>query len=243
MAWSQLFGDLHPSVSAIMKRNRRALYNLYDPDVVAVGTCKVSVAADDYRCEIHEIVAGAEQDDLKRVFLPSEKVEAACFFGAKKVENLGAVINDVLDHALRRWKNPRQRESANEVPEAAKSTGWSSVRPAMFSGNPAAPSNVTKDCWPEYYAWRLSLMNDACMIRYGCDRYFNALHKAQRTRVKKARKKHPYPYWLEPHMFGRGRWTHTDPQGIDYVPKRLRIQGGYSGDPNTDYFSLDDDEQ
>src|ERR1035437_8360095 len=206
MAWSQLFGDLHPSVGALKKLNRRALYNLYDPDVVAVGTCKVSVAADAYRCEIHQIVAGAAEHALKRAFVPSEKVEVAGFFWTKEVENLGEVINDVLDCGLRRWKNPRQRESANEVPEAAKSIGWSSVSPAMFSADPVAPSNVTKNSWPEYYAWRLGLTDDACMIRYGCDRYFNALHKAQRTRVKNVPKKHRYPYWLEPFWFGSPRW-------------------------------------
>ena len=81
------------------------------------------------------------------------------------------------------------------------------------------------------------------MIRYGCDPYFNLLHKAQRTRVKKVRKKHPYPWWLAPYMFGRGRWTLTDPQGIDYVSKRQRNQGGYVGNSDADYFSLDDDEQ
>jgi hypothetical protein len=202
MRWAQPFGKLQPPIVAAKKLNRRALYNLYDPGVVAVGTFKMSVAADDYRCEIHQIIAGAEEDDLKRVFVPSEKVEAAGFFSTKKVENLGEVINDVLDHGLRRWKNPRQRESANEAPEAAKSTGWSSVSPAMFTADPVAPSNVTKNCWPEYYAWRLGLTDDACMVRYGCDRYFNALHKAQRTRVIKVPKRRFGAWQLERYRYG-----------------------------------------
>jgi hypothetical protein len=242
MCWAQAFDDLHPPIVAAKKANQRALYNLYDPDVVAVGTFKVSVAADDYRCEIHQIVAGAAEHALKRAFVPSEKVEVAGFFWTKEVENLGPAISSVLRHGPRTWKNPRQRERTNETPNSAKATRWRTVSPAMFSADPAAPSNATNDCWPEYYAWRLSLMNDACMVRYGCDRYFNALHKPERERVIKVPKKHPFPRGLEYHMFGQGRWTHTDPQGMDYVPKRLRNQGGYTGDPNVDYFSLDDDE-
>jgi hypothetical protein len=200
--WSQSFGDLQPSLVAVKKLNRRALDSLYNPGLVAVGTVKVSVANGAYVCEIHQIVAGAEQDDLKRVFVPSEKVEAMGDFWTKEVENLGEVINDVLDHGLRRWKNPRQRESANEVPEAAKSTGWSSVSPATFSVDPAAPSSANKVCWPEYYAWRLGLTYDACMIRYGCDRYFNALHKAQRTRVIKVPKRRFGAWQLERYRYG-----------------------------------------
>src|ERR1035437_6347962 len=177
MAWSQLFGDLHPSVGALKKLNRRALYNLYDPGLVAVGTVKVSVANGAYVSEIHQIVAGAAEHALKRSFVPSEKVAAAGFFWTKEIENLGPVINKVLDHRLRPWKNPLQRESTNEAPNSAKATRWRSVSPATFSADPAAPSSANKECWPEYYAWRLSLMNDACMVRYGCARYFNALHK------------------------------------------------------------------
>jgi len=241
--WSQAFGDLQPSLGAINKLNRRALDSFYNPCLVAVGTVKVSVANGAYVSEIHQIVAGEDKDRLERAFVPSQKVEGTGFFWAKEVESLGPVINNVLDHGLRPWKDPRQRESTNEAPNSAKSTGWSSVSPATFSADPEAPSNATNDCWPEYYAWRLGLPYNACMIRYGCDPYFNLLHKAQRTRVKKVRKKHPYPYWLDPHMFGRGRWTFTDPQGMDYVPKRHRNYGGYTGDPKVDYFSLDDDEQ
>jgi hypothetical protein len=43
-------------------------------------------------------------------------------------------------------------------------------------------------------------------------------------------------------MFGQGRWTHTDPQDQGYVPKSQRNHGGEIANPNTDYFSLEDDE-
>jgi hypothetical protein len=220
--WSQLFGDLQPSLGAINKLNRRALDNLYNPGLVAVGAIKVSVANGAYICEIHQIVAGAEEDDVKRVFVPSHKVEATSFIWTKEIENIGPVIYSVLDHGLRPWKDPRQHESTNEAPNAAKSAGWSTVSPVTL----AAPSKATKDCWREYYAWRLGLPY---------------LKKAPRTIRPKVRKKRRYPYWLEAHMFGGGRWTHIDPQGMDYVPKRLRIQGGSSDDPTVDYFSLDDE--
>ena len=87
-------------MAAATKLNQRALDNLYTPSLVAVGTFKVSVADGTYFCEIHQIVAGAEEDDLKCVFVPSEKVEAACFFGAKKVKNLGAVIRIKYDFSI-----------------------------------------------------------------------------------------------------------------------------------------------
>ena len=237
--WSQLFGDLQPSLGAINKLNRRALDNLYTPSLVAVGTVKVLVANGAYVCEIRQIVAGAEEDDLKRVFVPSQKVEGTGLFWAKEIENLGPVIYSVLDHGLRPWKDPRQRESTNEAPNAGKSAGWTTVNSVTL----AALSKVTKDCWREYYTWRLGLPYDACMIRYGCDRYFNALEKAPRTIRPKVRKKRPYPRGLIPHQFGQGKWEHQDPQGMDYVSKKQRNQGGDIGDPKVDYFSLDKDEQ
>lgn len=194
--WAQAFDDLHPPIVAAKKANQRALYNLYDPDVVAVGTFKVSVAADDYRCEIHQIVAGAAEHALKRAFVPSEKVEVAGFFWMKEVENLGPAISSVLRHGPRTWKNPLQRERTNEAPNSAKATRWRTVSPATFSADPEAPSNATNDCWREYYAWRLSLMNDACMVRYGCDRHFNAQKKLKESGSKRSGKSIRIPIGL-----------------------------------------------
>jgi hypothetical protein len=203
VAWSQLFGDLHPSVGTIMKRNRRALDDLFNNRLVAIGAIKVSLANGAYICEIHQIVAGADKNPLERAFVPSEKVKATSFIWTEKIENLGPVIYSVLDHGLHPWKDPRQHESANEAPDAAGSAGWSTV------SSVAAPSKVTKDCWREYYAWRLGLPYNACMIRYGCDPHFNLLHKAKRERVKKVLKGHPYPSWLENYWFGYSeKWDH-----------------------------------
>jgi hypothetical protein len=200
--WSQAFGDLQPSLGAINKLNRRALDSFYNPGLVAVGTVKVSVANGAYVSEIHQIVAGEDKDRLERAFVPSQKVEGTGFFWAKEVESLGPVINNVLDHGLRPWKDPRQRESTNEAPNAVKSTGWTTVSPYMINADPATPSNVIKECWREYYAWRLGQTYNACMIRYGCDRHFNALKKAPRTIRSKAPKKRRYRSPPERYMYG-----------------------------------------
>jgi hypothetical protein len=198
MRWARPFGKLRPPFDAATKVNQRALNNLYTPSLVAVGTFKVSVADGAYFSEIHQIVAGAEEDDLKRVFVPSEKVEAACFFGVNKVEKLGEVINSVLDHGLRRWEAPSNSKKATETPEDGDSSNWRVVRPF-------ASSKITRQQWEGYYRWRLTLPYSpygACLIRHGCNQHFNALKKALRTIRPKVRKKHPYPWWLLPRMYG-----------------------------------------
>jgi hypothetical protein len=54
----------------------------------------------------------------------------------------------------------------------------------------------------EFYRWLIRLPIGARIIRYGCDRYFNKLVKPPRQRLIKVPKKRPYPYWLEPTMYG-----------------------------------------
>jgi hypothetical protein len=242
MCWSEQFGELHPSIGKAKKLNQRALRDLCDPSLTAVGAFKVWVADGCYFCGIHQIVAGIEEAELKKAFVPSEKVETAGIFWTKKIENLGKVIADILDPRLRPWKTLGLASATNEASKADQAAGWSTVSPAEVNGAPADGSRGTKARAGEYYTWRLGLKRDACLIRYRCDRHFNAIHKEPRVRVKKVPKKHPFPRGLEYHMFGGGRWTHIDPQGMDYVPKRLRFQGGSSDDPKVDYFSLDDDE-
>jgi len=57
----------------------------------------------------------------------------------------------------------------------------------------------------EYYAWLVGCPVGSRLFRYGCDRYFNALKKSNRQGVAKPKKRHPYPLWLEKHMFGNHR--------------------------------------
>jgi hypothetical protein len=88
----------------------------------------------------------------------------------------------------------------------------------------------------EFYKWTLKMPADARVIRYGCDRYFNKLHKKPRIFRPKVRKKKPYPYWLQLHMFGQGKWTDVDPHSGTYKPKSKTARIVDSGD---DYYTRD----
>jgi hypothetical protein len=61
----------------------------------------------------------------------------------------------------------------------------------------------------EYYAWLASMKPGERHFRYGCDRYLNPLRKSPRKILLKPKKGHPYPWWLEPCMYG------THPQHCD----------------------------
>jgi hypothetical protein len=71
----------------------------------------------------------------------------------------------------------------------------------------------------EFYKWTLNLPVDARIIRYGCDRHFNKLHKKARIVRPKVRKKRPYPYWLVRHQFGGPKWANVDPHSPTFKPK------------------------
>ena len=94
---------------------------------------------------------------------------------AKQVANVGQVLSNIFDYRLRPYEDPREA-----------GVYW--------------PAKINGASWEEYYRWRLALPTNICLIRYGCDRYFNKLNKEPRkTRVPKKRK---YPEWLIPYMFG-----------------------------------------
>jgi hypothetical protein len=90
----------------------------------------------------------------------------------------------------------------------------------------------------EFYEWTLNMPIDARVIRYGCDRHFNKLHKKPRICRLKVRKKRPYPRHLEEHMFGRGKWADVDPHSMTYKPKSKAARTVDSGD---DYYTRVDD--
>ena len=180
--WARPIGDLHDvSMAAAKQLNRRALDSLYNPELVAAGTFKVSLAPEYLKphwiCEIHEIVVGAQKDDLEKAFSISgtrEKYDS--FLGITKVKNIGQTISDVLRADLQGWQHPL----------------WP-------DGAPAKPKKAHRK---EFYQWLLSVSFGERMIRYGCDRYFNRLDKKPRTIRPKIRKPRRYPVWLIPHMFG-----------------------------------------
>jgi len=179
--WVQPFGQLdRVSIGAANRLNRRALDEVFIPSMVAVGTFKVS-AASKYQgnlwiCEIHQIVAGAEREDLERVYgIGRRSANWTNFVWVKEIENLGQAVSNVLRQDLEGWQNP------------------------YHEPDPWRPKKEQRN---EFYAWLLDLSPAARMIRYGCDRYFNKLEKKPRTFQPKVPKGHPYPRWLEPYMYG-----------------------------------------
>ena len=179
-AWSQPAENLNRvSIAAAKKLNRWALDQLYNPDLIAVGTCKVSVApkheGSGWKCEIHQIIAGAKKKELEKVF-SSSRPAAGNFLKVKEVTNLGQTISDVLKRDVQGWQHLYQTEITPDRPKRRHRA--------------------------EYYSWLLSLRPNDRMIRYGCDRYFNRLKKKPRVVHHKIRKGHPMPIWLERYMFG-----------------------------------------
>ncbi len=180
--WARPIGELRDvSIAAAKQLNRRALDRVHIPELVAFGTFKVSLAPKYVKphwiCEIHEIVVGAEKSDLEKTFAVSETREKYdSYVAVTKVENIRQTISDVLRADLKGWQHPL----------------WS-------DGSPAKLKKAHRE---EFYRWLFSLHLGERLIRYGCDRYFNRLHKKPRTIRPKVRKPRPYPTWLIPHMFG-----------------------------------------
>jgi hypothetical protein len=180
--WARPIGELRDvSVAAAKQLNRRALDRMHIPELVAFGTFKVSLAPKyvepHWICEIHEIAVGAEKSDLEKAFSVRETREKYdSYVAVTKVENIGQTISDVLGADLKGWQHPF----------------WP-------DGSPAKPTKAHRE---EFYQWLFSLPLGERMIRYGCDRHFNHLHKKPRTIRPKVHKPRPYPTWLIPHMFG-----------------------------------------
>jgi len=220
--WTRPFGALHKaSIAAAKQLNRRALDGLNDPKIVAVGTFKVSVAPEYmgelWLCEIHQLVTGASEEDLQRVFCSTKPVRGSVNFDrVREVDNLGQTISNVLKRNLQGWQHPY-----------------------LEAGTVARPKKAQR---VEYYQWAFSLKLGVRMIRYGCDRYFNQLQKQERPLHLKPKKKRPYPVWLRRFMFGVGtRWENIDPHSQTYVKTgwlspRERAKIRYA-EPGPDYFA------
>jgi hypothetical protein len=173
--------------------------------LVAIGAVKIAPAnlfnEDLWMAEIHELVAGAEweTDDLKAAFTPvgnspSGPSEYQDLVWVKKVANFGQALSNIFDYRLKPWQDPRDIARVQEDSAAKTKTNWTT----RFSG--LEPAKRTMVVWEEYYEWRFALPANRCLIRYGCDRYFNKLTKE--PRLIKERKKRPYPEQLVPFMFG-----------------------------------------
>lgn len=172
------------NIASAKQKNLRALDKLRIPSLVAVGMLKASpkfkYEGGAWVCEIHQIVAGAEWDDLGRVLARKGYCEGDAL-RVKKVENVAETISQVLRRDVRMWQH-LSVEWPDEQPNSAQRT--------------------------EYYAWLLGLRLGTRAVRYGCDRAFNQVPRPVRVRTIKARKKRPYPIWLVPFQFGSDWWEH-----------------------------------
>jgi hypothetical protein len=141
----------------------------------------------------------------------------------KEVQDLGPILSEVLRSELSGWQHPWR----HEIP----------------------PERPTKAQRREFYGWLLGLSPRARLIRYGCDRYFNALEKRPRPPPPPKRpRKRPYPYWLEKYFFGGEERIRmgTDPNYGNYIgPTRQSARRmherllKYFEKSNMDYYYLD----
>jgi hypothetical protein len=206
--WSRPFGKLDKApIAAARQLNRHALDRLYDCEIIAVGSFNVapSPAYQEKRwiCEIHQVVAGANKDNLERVFSTKRSRGEICtrkrmlfvdYLRVKEIQALGPIVSEVLKYDLSGWQHP-----------------W---RPEMSIERPNKPQRR------EFYAWLLSLSPRARLMRYGCNRQFKNLERKPRIPPPpRTARKHPYPFWLEPYFFGsvqRERMG-TDPNCVNYI--------------------------
>jgi hypothetical protein len=177
--WLRKAGELHKaSMLAVRQLNRRALDSLYNTNIVAVGSLKVSALPEHFaaawRLEMHQIVAGVERETLERIFT-NQKPNAYNSVRIEPVENLAEAVTRVFRQDLRVWQYPSDTQE---------------------------PKQPKKSLRAEYYLWLLSMSCGALSIRYGCDRHFNKLSKKPRPVRIKVRKGHPYPEWIEYNQFG-----------------------------------------
>jgi hypothetical protein len=176
----------HAPIAAAKATNSRALDKLFTPTLVAVGMFKVSVEQlydkHFWIYEIHQIVAGAEKDQLENVFSSNRQGPAITNkLWMQEVTELGSTISKVFRRDLQAWQNPEWAGAELERP--------------------------TKQQRREFYSWLFDLSPGARLIRYACDQRFNKLEKKPRTFRETVRKPRPYPYHLKKYMFGaRADW-------------------------------------
>ncbi len=207
--WNRPAGELHKvKIAAAKKLVRRALDNILNPKIVAVGTFKVwfEPIESEWQPILHLVVAGADRDALQKA-LSTATGRSPSLVRVNEVENLGQLVNEVLRSDLHGARQP-----------------WFSK---------ALPAKAQRT---EYYLWALRLPLGSRMIRYGCDRYFNPLRKKPRVVRPKVPKQRPYPRWLEPYMFGRGKWEDIPPHSMTFQPKNKHVR---VVNPGKDYYKLD----
>jgi hypothetical protein len=207
-SWARPVGKLREvSIGASTKSIRRALDKVSKPGIVAVGMLKLSR-------RIGPLDVWWWQPVVHLVVAGAEKadLEQALQTRPRRGENL-CQVNKV--------KNVGQL-----ISKVLRRDVRASKQPWFYQ------LSTTKAQRREFYEW--SLHRGERMIRYGCDRYFNALKKQPRR--PKIPKKRPYPKWLESDMFGSKKWENSPPHSMTYQPKDKNVR---VVDPPDDYCKLD----
>jgi hypothetical protein len=186
-AWAKPIGQLRlANITWTKQFLRRAFDSLYRPNIVALGTFKVSVVCDVegayWRCEMHHLVAGLNKGEWQEVF-PEERAHGqfdAIATHIMPVSNLGQSVSRVLRRNLEIWQNPWYPDPNQRLPHKTERI--------------------------EFNNWLLDLRIGARLFRYGCDASFNRLNMQPRERPPLKPRRRTYPHWLEPFMFGGPYW-------------------------------------
>jgi hypothetical protein len=123
--WSRPFEELDKvSIASGKDAVRRALDSLFDSTIIAVGTFKVTpIGADTghWLCEIHVIVAGADEVNLERAF-SAVRAGQGPDVRITKIEDLGAMVNEVTNCNL--LQRPPKLGGAPPLAQRREFLGW-----------------------------------------------------------------------------------------------------------------------
>jgi hypothetical protein len=177
--WQRAAGDLNKvSLQAVKQVERNGLDKLHMPGMAAVGMVKAAFVPDGdaghWHVEIHQIIAGAERDEITSAFSTRLDGTRENHLRIDPVTKLKSALWRVLDQEAILHPSP-----------------WDDIEPTL-------PKKKTRR---EYYCWALGLRTGERVIRYGCDRHFKRLKKRGRTITMQPPKKRNAP-WLEPYQFG-----------------------------------------
>jgi hypothetical protein len=195
--WARKLGELSKiSLMAAKQLNRRALDNVFNPDIIAIGSLKVTVVAGTiglWRLEVHQVMAGVTRDELYRIFATRRR-SLDNFVLIDEVKDIQEATARVLTHDLHVWQHPSQGDGTIRPKQSARA---------------------------EYYLWLLGMSSGSLTIRYGCDRHFNKLKKKLQTmKPPKPRKPRRDPTWLARWQFGTESRSMMD---LERAKGRFRI--------------------
>jgi hypothetical protein len=171
--WSSEPGHLaDANVKTIFKATRRALNTLQETSIIAVGMADAYWNLTEWRVGAAVIVAAPASVDIYRAFDRTKDIAG-----------------------------PLEIASVTDVRAALEQLFISSQRAKRGGHSEDEQVRLKNKLREEYYSWLASMESGERLFRYGCDRYLNPLKKRPRRMRLKANKRHPNPFWLEPHQF------------------------------------------